>query len=256
MNVDSLHIGFSQLLLLVTASIAGTFHSPVPVDSPNLHVQKIQENTTYQSQQIITPAIDPVKNVLGIEMVSEKTFPVLTPSPVSLSISTPSPTSIPTSKPSPAPTQTITKHQPEVKVSPKQEKQEITLNIPPVQPIAVEKSLNPDILLQLINQHRAGLNLPPLVKDEQLCRLADYRKPQLYDEIFTTGSVHKGLYDLNLPYFITENMAHYASEQAILNWWLGSPIHRAAIEGNSTYSCGSCAGNSCAQLFTNYIQKN
>jgi uncharacterized protein YkwD len=118
-----------------------------------------------------------------------------------------------------------------------------------------KNSLNADLLFVLINIHRKSKSLPSFEKDDQLCRLADARAPELYDEIFVTGKIHQGLYDRNLPYWITENMAHYDSEEEILKWWLGSTIHRNAIEGNAKYSCGTCSGNSCAQLFTNYTPK-
>jgi uncharacterized protein YkwD len=128
---------------------------------------------------------------------------------------------------------------------------------PPVQPNtqAPQNSLNPDVILQLINTHRANLSLPSFEKNEQLCAIAESRGPQLYDEIFVTGKMHSGLYNRNLPFWITENMAHYPTEQAVFSWWLGSPIHRKAIEGDYTFSCGTCHGTSCAQLFTSFTPK-
>lgn len=118
-----------------------------------------------------------------------------------------------------------------------------------------ENSLNADLILQLINIHRKTKNLTPFVKDTELCSLAQSRAPELYNEIYVTGKVHEGFYKRNLPYWITENMASYPTENAIVNWWLGSTIHRNAIEGNYKYSCGACDGSSCTQLFTSYIPK-
>lgn len=268
MNVDSVQNGISHLVLAVTATVVGTFHSPIPLDSPILQKPIVVENKIYHnSQEVLTTDNVATNNVLGIGIITESTIsaepissipsvPKLTPTPLVVStrvLSTTvatskiTPTITPTSTPKPNPT--------EVKTTPTETNQEITLNVPSYEPITTG-GLNSDTLLQLINQHREGLGLPALIKDEQLCKVADYRKPQLYDEIFTSGNIHKGFYDLNLPYYITENMAHYGSEQAILNWWLGSPIHSAAIEGNSKYSCGACSGNSCAQLFTNYTPKS
>ncbi|MBP7967075.1 thermonuclease family protein [Candidatus Woesebacteria bacterium] len=120
---------------------------------------------------------------------------------------------------------------------------------PPVRSLSGEK------LLVLINEHRKGLQLPALEKNEYLCNIANTRAPQLYDEIFTNHNVHAGFYAMNLPYWITENMAHYESEEKIMQWWLNSTVHRHAIEGNHTYSCGACFGNSCAQLFTSLVKK-
>lgn len=116
-------------------------------------------------------------------------------------------------------------------------------------------SLNADLIFQLINSYRLEKHLVPFEKDSQLCALAGSRAPELYNEIFVTGKVHEGFYSRNVPYWITENMASYPTEQQIVNWWLTSPIHRSAIEGNYKYSCGACSGTSCTQLFTSYVGK-
>lgn len=116
-------------------------------------------------------------------------------------------------------------------------------------------SLNSDLIFEMINNHRVRLGLQPFEKEERLCALARERGPELYDEIFVTGNIHGGFNERNLPWWITENMKYGASEEAVFNWWLGSSIHRKAIEGDFVYSCGECYGNSCAQLFTSYTPK-
>lgn len=116
-------------------------------------------------------------------------------------------------------------------------------------------SLNPEILFVLINNHRQSIGKAPFEKEGRLCSLAIERGPELYDEIFVTRNVHAGLTKRNLPYWITENMAHYDTEEQVFNWWMGSTIHRRAIESDSRYSCGECFGNSCAQLFTSFTPK-
>lgn len=116
-------------------------------------------------------------------------------------------------------------------------------------------SLNPEILFTLINNHRQSIGKNAFEKDGRLCSLAVERGPELYDEIFVTHNVHAGLTNRNLPYWITENMAHYDSEEQVFNWWMGSTIHRRAIESDNKYSCGECYGNSCAQLFTSWSPK-
>lgn len=116
-------------------------------------------------------------------------------------------------------------------------------------------SLNPDILFVMINNHRQSIGKPPFEKDGQLCSLAVSRGPELYDEIFKNHNVHAGLNNRNLPYWITENMAHYDTEEKVFSWWMNSGLHRRAIEGDFKYSCGECYGNSCAQLFTSYTPK-
>lgn len=116
-------------------------------------------------------------------------------------------------------------------------------------------SLDAEKIMRMIQDHRASLGLPAYETDEQLCRLAADRGPELYDEIFKTGDIHGGLYRRNIPFWITENMKYGESEASVFAWWLSSPIHRKAIEGSFRYSCGVCWGNSCAQLFTSYVPK-
>jgi len=116
-------------------------------------------------------------------------------------------------------------------------------------------SLDADRIFGMINQHRANLGLSAFEKEEKLCALAQERGHELYDEIFVNNNIHGGLYDRNLPWWITENMKYGGSEESVFNWWLSSPIHRKAIESEFTYSCGECYGNSCAQLFTSYSPK-
>jgi len=159
---------------------------------------------------------------------------------VSIRVSTPTPT--PTFTPIPTQTPTPTESSEQTQEAPQDQSEK-----PP--------SLNPDTIFEMINNHRASLNLPPFQKDDRLCALAKERGPELYDEIFVTHNIHGGFYSRNLPYWITENMKYGDSETSVFNWWLGSSIHRKAIEGNFTYSCGECYGNSCAQLFTSYQQK-
>lgn len=133
----------------------------------------------------------------------------------------------------------------------------ITETTTPAVPTTAEKpaSLSSDILFEMINSHRATLGLPAYQKEDKLCTLAKERGPELYDEIFTSGNIHGGLYNRNLPYWITENMKYGPDENDVFNWWMNSYIHKKAIEGNFTYSCGECYGNSCAQLFTSYVAK-
>lgn len=183
---------------------------------------------------------------------------IANPEPTATPTDTPTPTQIPTlsfivsSSPAPHPSATPTATRTPTPTP------TVTLEryIPSPQPSpTITQSLNADLILQLVNLHRKQMNLPAYEKDPELCKLADSRAPELNYEIFGGGTVHAGLYSRNIPYWITENMASYPSEDAVVNWWLGSPIHRAAIEGNYKYSCGACSGNSCAQLFTSWVPK-
>lgn len=116
-------------------------------------------------------------------------------------------------------------------------------------------SLNTDVIFNMINNYRASVGLPAFQKEDRLCELARERGPELYNEIFGTGTIHGGFYARNIPFWITENMKYGGSEQSVFDWWMGSTIHRKAIDSNFLYSCGECYGNSCVQLFTSYVPK-
>lgn len=179
---------------------------------------------------IFTPTLPPSKKLA----VLPSTLPTLTPTLL--------PTQTPTSTPYPTILPSASSQQPV---------------LPTLQPhsTAAPDSLDAEKLFRLINEHRSTKNLTPLEKHDYLCNVAKNRAPQLYDEIFITKNVHAGFYEMNLPYWITENMAHYDSEDIIMQWWLNSTIHRNAIEGNHRYTCGACHGKSCVQLFTSFVKK-
>jgi uncharacterized protein YkwD len=121
---------------------------------------------------------------------------------------------------------------------------------------AVSQNLNSDLIFDMINQHRAQIGKSAFIKDPALCQLAQIRSTELYGELFEgKGALHSGLYNRNLPYWVTENAKYGSNEAGTVKWWLNSPIHRAAIEGNDIYSCGACNGTVCSQLFTSYTPK-
>ncbi len=117
--------------------------------------------------------------------------------------------------------------------------------------------LNPDHIFNLVNEVRAQYGLPAFAQDGEICQLASERAPELYNEIFVTGTMHAGLArrQPNIPYWVNENMIHQNTEQQAVNWWMNSPVHRSAILGNYKYACVKCSGNSCAMLFTSYTPK-
>lgn len=116
-------------------------------------------------------------------------------------------------------------------------------------------SLNADVIFNLINDYRTGLGLPKFEKEDKLCQLAQVRAPEGISEVFVSGKIHSGLYNRNIPFWITENMKYGTSEVEVFNWWLHSYIHKKAIESSHKYSCGACSGNLCVQEFTNYQPK-
>ncbi|MDO8657131.1 MAG: CAP domain-containing protein [Candidatus Levybacteria bacterium] len=124
-----------------------------------------------------------------------------------------------------------------------------------ISPSSFTNPLNPDIIFNLVNDYRAKLGLTVFEKEEKLCTLAKSRAEEGHREIFVSGNLHSGLYNRNLPYWITENLIYQKSEERAFNWWLNSPIHRRAILGASKYSCIGCFGNTCSELFTSYTPK-
>lgn len=116
-------------------------------------------------------------------------------------------------------------------------------------------NLNPDVIFDMINAHRAQIGKSPFKKETSLCSLAKTRSTELHDELFVKGGLHSGLYNRNLPYWVTENAKYGSNEAGTVEWWLNSPIHRSAIEGDSAYSCGACNGSQCSQLFTSFTPK-
>lgn len=117
-------------------------------------------------------------------------------------------------------------------------------------------TLSADLLFSMVNNHRAGINLPPLEQEAQICAVAYSRREEIAQEIYQGLPMHAGFYAKNLPYWATENMIYQHTEAEALNWWLNSPIHRSAIEGNYKYACGVCNGEVCNMVFTNYDPKS
>lgn len=122
-------------------------------------------------------------------------------------------------------------------------------------PASPSATLNPDILFEIVNNYRASVGKPGFIKDAPVCSIAESRRPELYNEIHVTGVLHAGFYAKNHPYWATENMIYERTEARAFNWWMNSPIHRSAIEGNHTHACVACEGNICVQIFTSYTPK-
>jgi uncharacterized protein YkwD len=126
-----------------------------------------------------------------------------------------------------------------------------SLDLHPAQDPAANQ-LDPEKLLNLINQFRIKNGLTEVVKEPQLCQLAQDRSREIYSEIVVTHTMHQGLRNRNLPYRISENLIYMGSEEKALSWWINSPVHLKTLLSDNKYSCGACQGHSCSQLFTNY----
>lgn len=116
-------------------------------------------------------------------------------------------------------------------------------------------TLSADLLFDMINQHRASISLPAYQKEPQVCSVADARKDEIVHEMFVTGALHAGFWGDNYPFWATENMIWQHTEAEAMNWWLNSPVHRSAIEGNYAYACGTCNGEVCNMIFTSLAPK-
>lgn len=150
---------------------------------------------------------------------------------------------------------TLLKSPPQQQVSQSEIQITPTANSPLTATPTPSSGLNPDILFKLVNNYRKQLGLIEFQKDLKTCKLATDRAPEIYNEIYVTHTMHKGMYDRNLPYWNTENIISMNSEQNAFNWWINDPIHREAIVGNSLYSCVACSGNTCDEEFTSYLPK-
>lgn len=113
---------------------------------------------------------------------------------------------------------------------------------------------NSEQLFQMVNDYRLKLGLKAFEKEAKICAIAEQRAPQVNGEL-KNGTLHQGFKALNLPYWATENIAAYSTIEENLKFWLSDYIHKKAIESDHKYSCVSCAGASCSQIFTTFIEK-
>lgn len=132
---------------------------------------------------------------------------------------------------------------------------EIAYTQPNALPASPSGTLSADVLFEMINSHRASISLPPYQKEGQICSIAEGRREEIVHEIFVTGALHAGFWSDNHPFFATENMIWQNTEAEAMNWWLNSPVHRSAIEGDYLYACGTCNGEVCNMIFSSLTPK-
>lgn len=119
----------------------------------------------------------------------------------------------------------------------------------------ISYALQADTLFDMVNEHRTSIGLPALQKDDRLMDIARSRAPEIFDEIFVNHNMHAGFYGRNLPYWATENIIYHHSEESALQWWLHSPVHRHAIEGDYQFAGIGCDGKACSMIFSNFEPK-
>lgn len=231
----------APLIVPVHAAAPQATISPTPAASASELSTATESALLYTVVLPATPSASPESTSSATTLKKKKPKPTPSPKPSVKPSSQPSVT--PSDSPSPS-------AQPETAKSAAE-----SVDIP-APSVALKPGNNPDLILQLINDHRKNLGLPAFEKDDKLCQIAQYRAPQLDNEIFGNGTIHQGFYDLKLPYWATENAASYKGEQTIVSWWLSDSIHKKAIESTKDkYSCGACSGNSCSQIFSSFIPK-
>lgn len=116
-------------------------------------------------------------------------------------------------------------------------------------------TLNADLLFTMVNDYRVKNGLAPFEKDEKVCEITRLRAPELYPEIIINNNMHAGFYGRNLPYQAAENIIYFRTEEGALNWWLNEPLHKKSIVSDYKYSCISCAGEACSQVFTSFVPR-
>ncbi|HVZ58826.1 MAG TPA: CAP domain-containing protein [Patescibacteria group bacterium] len=129
-----------------------------------------------------------------------------------------------------------------------------TVSAAPVLPESAHP-LDADVIFNLVNTTRAQYGLPAFQKDDRICAIAQSRTSEINNEIWVTHTMHAGFYARNLPYRATENLISMQTEEQAVDWWMHSPVHRAALLGNWKYACVACSGNSCSMIFTNFEPK-
>ncbi len=154
-----------------------------------------------------------------------------------------------------SPSPSANSKQPEKKIEQKSEKDEEKKEEITPKTIVAKLTDGAEKLFAMVNEHRSKLGLPMLEKEERVCQMVASRAPQVYDEVFKGGPMHKGFKALNLPYWATENIAAYDTIEKNFDFWLRDDIHRKAIESAAKYSCVACSGTYCSQIFTSFVPK-
>lgn len=115
-------------------------------------------------------------------------------------------------------------------------------------------TLDSEKIFGMVNDYRIKVGLTPFEEENSVCSLAQVRATEISDEI-SNGSLHSGLYNRPLPYWIWENAKYGSNEEGTVAWWLASRVHRQSIVGDYKFSCVKCAGTYCSQLFTSFAPK-
>lgn len=102
-----------------------------------------------------------------------------------------------------------------------------------------------------VQNWREREELPRYIEHQGLCKLAEKRVEQIKKEFkhITFSDADFRLAGVNG--IISENIISRGSEYVVLQGWLESPSHAAALRRKDfTHSCLRCSGEMCVQLFT------
>lgn len=123
------------------------------------------------------------------------------------------------------------------------------------EPTPPSANLDANKIFDMVNAYRASNGLAAFEKaNDEIQKLAQVRSVELIGE-GANGSIHAGLYNRNLPYWIWENAKYGSDEAGTVAWWENSWLHRHSILGDYKYSAVACTGNYCVQLFTSLVPK-
>jgi uncharacterized protein YkwD len=103
----------------------------------------------------------------------------------------------------------------------------------------------------MIQNWREQENLPKYIEHQGLCKLAEKRVEQIKKEFKHITFSDADFKLAGVTGTISENIISRGSEYVVLQGWLESPSHAAALRKKDfTRSCLVCSGEMCAQLFT------
>lgn len=126
-----------------------------------------------------------------------------------------------------------------------------TIIIPTTEPTPTSIPLTREDALTVINKWRSSQGLKPFIQSEFLCSIANVR----VDEIKTDFSHNKFHADrfCSQNCTISENIAEgFFNSEDLLQGWLNSPPHKAALMKPYTHTCISTNGNQTVEIFGYY----
>lgn len=135
----------------------------------------------------------------------------------------------------------------------------------PLPPNTLEKgstNLNEKVLWALVQSWRIDNGFTPYKENDLLCEIADIRvKEQLGGPDRHAGfqsAINKVLYDYPNAVDLSENTGYcvtaYCNEQRMLDSWLKSSSHSAALRKPYTHSCIRSTDRIAEQIFSSFQQ--